>query len=135
MEVTAALTERIKERIREFTLDPSPDPQGLRETVVRLNALPILFDMGGCFAVRPNGEVVSFAWDERDDVRVEDDLRIRNLALFQGSKKYPELEDLIEKPSDATECPDCKGTGREPTAVKLGLDNLVCYCGGLGWLP
>lgn len=136
MQVKPAHTEAIKKRIGELILDRSPDPNGLREAAAKLGALPIFWDAGGCFALRPDGVIVSFLWDERDAVRVEDDPRVRNVALFRGSKKYPELEALIVKPAGAALCPHCGGTGREPTAVKLNLeDSIVCYCGGLGWLP
>lgn len=136
MDVAPALSEKIRRRIEEFILDPSPVPDGLRETSASLGALPIYWDMGGCYAVRPGGEIVSFLWDEPDEVRIEDDVRVRNLALFRGSKKCPELELLIVKPAGASVCPHCDGTGREPVAVKLDLeDAIVCYCGGLGWLP
>jgi hypothetical protein len=56
--------------------------------------------------------------------------------LFQGSRKYPELAVLIPaRPHDAPDCHFCKGTGREPMSEQLKLENIVCYCGGLGWLP
>jgi hypothetical protein len=85
------------------------------------------------------GECASFLslpWDDPlHGRRLEDDLRIRNIALFQGSKKYPDLEVLIEKPHDAHVCEYCQGTGVSPFAEKLSTDAIVCYCGGLGWIP
>ena len=62
----------------------------------------------------------------------------RNLVLFQGAKKYPELSELVpSRPPDAEDCSHCNGTGIEPMNEKPGLDEerIVCYCGGLGWLP
>ena len=91
--------------------------------------------MGGVLAINVDGEIRSFLWDDTLHGQVEYDPRIRNVALFQGSKKYPELEVLIEKPSDANVCEFCKGSGIAPFAEELNTDALVCYCGGLGWVP
>ena len=91
--------------------------------------------MGGVLTINVDGEIRSFLWDDTLHGQVEYDPRIRNVALFQGSKKYPELEVLIEKPNDANVCEYCKGTGIAPFAEELNTDALVCYCGGLGWVP
>ena len=55
-----------------------------------------------------------------------------NLTLFQGSKKYPELAVLIEKPNDAHVC---EGSGIIPYVEKRNNHSVVCYCGSLGWFP
>lgn len=91
--------------------------------------------MGGVFTVDVNGEIRSFLWDDTLHGQVEFDPRIRNLALFQGSRIYPELGALIEKPEDARVCPHCEGTGMDSYAERLNTDAIVCYCGGLGWIP
>jgi hypothetical protein len=87
------------------------------------------------FSLTANDKIVAFPWDKSEEPRVESDLRLRNNALFGGSKKYPELAALIEKPDDARLCPHCGGSGKDPYAEKLNVDNIVCYCGGLGWIP
>jgi hypothetical protein len=128
---TEAVTQ-IALALKQFLADASPDPISLRKIAAEIEALPLVLDMGGCFAIRPNGDVVSFAWDTPSDVRIEEDPRIRNMAIFQGSEKYPTLQPLIPlRPADAPECPQCRGTGKLPEAIP----NLICYCGGLGWLP
>ena len=131
------ISEMIMRRIMEFTGEVSPDPQNLRAAAAEREVLPLLCDFGGCLAIRLDGEIVSFTWDKMTDLRIESDARIRNVALFQGSKKYPELRVLIPpRPSEARECPDCNGSGSMTTAREIGLENgIVCYCGGLGWLP
>jgi hypothetical protein len=116
-------------------LDP---PLDMRKLASELNLLPMLFDMGGYYGIRPNGETLSFAWDEPHDLRAENDPRICNLVLLQGAKKYPELSVLIpSRPADAEDCPHCNGTGIERYVAEHGLNPEVniCYCGGLGWLP
>ncbi len=76
------------------------------------------------------------------NVQLENDSRICNIVLFQGSKKYPELAGLVPaRPVGAIDCSHCHGTGVEPFTAKvsaehgLNPDVFVCYCGGLGWLP
>jgi hypothetical protein len=96
------LRRQIAARIREFLDHPPPDSKlhttldsEIRAAVSRLNVLPLLLDWGGCYALNLDGDVISFAWDNEMDIQIELDPRIRNIALFQGSRKYPELELLI----------------------------------------
>jgi len=44
---------------------------------------------------------------------------------------------LPPKPPDAIACPDCRGTGKLtfPHGSEHLADKLICYCGGIGWLP
>ena len=136
METVADFQEWHKKTLEEFINGSFPDPNGLREIAARLEILPLMLDWGGCYALRSNGQVITFLWDEANDVRVENDLRICNIALFQGSKKYSELKALIPpKPNSALKCHVCGGTGVVPISIESGIDNLVCYCGGLGWVP
>jgi len=51
------------------------------------------------------------------------------------NESQSELEGLIEKLADARVCPYCRGTGIDTYAEKLKTDAIVCYCGGLGWIP
>ena len=103
----------------------------------RLGGLPLLLDMGGLYALRPSGEVVSIDWDEREQVAVEEDPRIVDIALARGSKRYPQLLPLLSQRSPETpDCPHCKGTG-VPTqfADNPVLRGIACWCGGLGFTP
>jgi len=124
----------IENLIGQFLADSSPDPNGLRQVTSRSHVLPLLLDMGGCFAVHPNGQMISFCWDTPDELRVEADPRIRNMAIYAGSEKYPALREFVPtRPTDAVQCPYCQGKGKPPESGLI--DNLRCYCGGLGWLP
>src|ERR1051325_6294012 len=118
MNIAPTSSEKIEAALKEFVANPEPylikldGPLDLRKLAAELNLLPMFLDVGGCYSIRPNGEIVSFPWDEPHKVDVENDPRIRNIVLCQGAKKYPELEELIPtRPTDAVECPDCKGTG------------------------
>jgi len=144
MSITPASSEKIEATLQEFVANPEPflmkldEPLDLRKVAAELNVLPMFWDFGGCYAIRPDGEIVSFVWDEPYKLEPENDSRICNLVLFQGVKKYPELSELVPpRPSDAEDCSHCGGTGVEPTNAKLGFDEerIVCYRGGLGWLP
>jgi hypothetical protein len=118
--------------ILQYLSDSSPDPLRLREVVRQSNVLPVFLDIGGCFAIRPSGEVISFEWDNETEIPVETCPRIRNLAFCQGSKKYPALQEFLPaRPPEAVGCPYCGEKGDLPEP----LDKVVCYCGGVGWLP
>jgi hypothetical protein len=137
MQISLELSKQIKQRLTDFVDDGGPDgPIDLGRIVSQLDALPLMLDMGGAVAIRPDGEIISFVWDKEEDYQVENDRRICNIALFAGSKKYPELKQLIpSRDQDDVECPHCNGTGTLSINADLGVDNIVCYCGGLGWIP
>jgi hypothetical protein len=151
--MAGSLIPEIQKTLTEFIADPEPylihcePPLDLRSLAKKLQVLPVHLDMGGCLALQPDGNVVSFLWDEPDHIRTEPDERIRNMAYFQGSHKFPGLAVLVPtRPPSAETCSDCGGTGRvsfgpeqdEAFARSSGLevaDAIVCSCGGLGWLP
>ncbi|MDQ1639481.1 MAG: hypothetical protein QOF62_2820 [Pyrinomonadaceae bacterium] len=148
MNISKEQSAQIIKRIEGFIAETSPDPLKLREFAAAEKVLPLIWDWGGVFTITPNGEIISFPFslaandkivafplDESEEPRVESDLRLRNNALFGGSKKYHELKELIVKPDNAQVCPHCGGTGRESYAEKYNIDGIVCYCGGLGWIP
>lgn len=122
------------ERLRTFFANPPKHDQfdaEARQRAFEHSALPLDMDSGGFHALRMDGSVVVFFWDEADIKRVESDPRQRYVALFQGAKKYPELRLLIPpRPTAAQTCSHCKGAGTIPE-----MPTLICYCGGLGWVP
>ena len=137
MKVSPELYKKIEAVLRGFVINFG-EPLELRKIAGDLSVLPLFLDMGGCYCIRPNGEIVSFLWDKPDKLDVETNTRIQNIVLFQGAKKYPELKELLPvRLPDAIECPHCKGTGTLQGLAEHGvtLKNIVCYCGGIGWLP
>ncbi|HXM47940.1 MAG TPA: hypothetical protein VN956_08720 [Pyrinomonadaceae bacterium] len=106
--------------------------------VETLNALPLYADWGGGVAMRPDGELIGFLWDEPQSIKIETDPHLRFLALVTGSERYPELAPMSPKrtPNDR-DCPSCGGTGRLLDLEAHGVDttHIRCYCGGTGWLP
>jgi len=100
------------------------------------DALPLYGDMGGSLALRPDLEIIAIPDDPRERMHVETDPLWRTVALVRGSKRFPQLAELIPKrPSDADTCPSCNGTGIFTIPEMPALKNLGCSCGGLGWLP
>lgn len=105
----------------------------MRTVAAEMQVLPLMLDMGGCYALRQDGTVISFSWDDSHDHRVERDARIIRIALFQGSLKYPEISELVPKrPANAENCRHCPGAEKMSEIPTLAA--FVCYCGGLGWL-
>ena len=134
VKVESTLQAYINDSEPQFVkLDP---PIDLRELAAELRALPILLDMGGCYWLRSDGEIFSSIWDEPRELRVEGEERIRNLVLFQAVRKFPELEPLMPKrPATAQDCDFCRGTGIVNELPPELAKDVLCFCGGLGWLP
>ncbi len=102
-----------------FIADPQPypilsdPPLDLRLIAAEAELLPVVLDVGGCYGLRPSGEVMSFLWDEPQLLRAEADARIRNLVYYQASLKYPALAPLVPcRPVDAVLCFYCGGSGQ-----------------------
>src|SRR5262249_49135917 len=81
------------DRLKEFLEQPLQHDHDVevRQRASKYPALPLMFDMGGFFALRMDGNVICFAWDEDAILRIEAELRLRYVAIFEGAKKYPEL--------------------------------------------
>lgn len=136
MKITNTFSMMISQLLNNFLVESKPDQRGLYRIAVRTNVLPLYVEMGGVYAINVDGDIFSFSWDNLDLPREETDPRIRNIVLFQGSKKYPELRDLIpERPDDAPICPHCHGTGIDSFSTLNNIEGIVCFCGGLGWIP
>ncbi len=102
--------------------------------------LPLMSDMGGFYALRHSGEVVSYRWDQgvhADSISptIETDPRIRDIALVAGSADYPFLAPLLpaRTPQSRT-CSACNGMGTVLNDSKP-IEGVICQCGGLGWIP
>ena len=135
MDMEQTLTEQITVRIQEYLADPDHDALNLRQLVSQFNALPLCVDWERCWAVRPDGQVVVFSHENEDPgLREEDNRRMVNAVLFQGSLTYPEIKSLVPaRPADAGDCPFCTAKDIDPEVFKN--ETIICYCGGLGWVP
>jgi len=132
------LTERqrkqIEKKINELeAVGDFPAIQMARQAKI-FALLPCHLELGGWYGLSPDGEIKSISWESHDVPKDEGDERIRNAVLFQANIRYPELElELPTKNESDQTCPYCGGSGRAPYSETI--DNLVCYCGGLGWVP
>jgi len=127
--------QQIKDGLEMLLDGQLADGNKLSSWAAHQQALPALFDMGGFFALRTDGVVLSASWDAPDTVRVEDDPRIRSMVFYFASQLHPSLSELKPKRgSTGVDCEHCGGTGRFRFNDEV-VHDVVCYCGGLGWLP
>ncbi len=131
------MTQRPQASVAELadaidSLAPSSDP--VTELARKHSSLPLSGDMGGVIALTKSGDIVCLSWE--GDVGPLDDVRTRDVALAVGCKRFPFLERFLPRrePMDPT-CPVCEGSGVEPLTANVGLEGIVCWCGGLGWIP
>ena len=136
MAISKYLSMQISERIRQVSLSLDENTEAAIKFLLDTGALPLYFDIGGVYALKPSGEILVSSWADESVVTDENDQRIKNIVLFQGSKKYPEILELIDdNPNITVPCPHCNGTGIVPLSPEVKGENFVCYCGGLGWIP
>ncbi|MBK7582659.1 MAG: hypothetical protein IPI67_20985 [Myxococcales bacterium] len=128
--------EFIAERIARFKTEAPQELQWQTEYVRTNQALPLYIGWTETFAIRPDGDLVRWSTEgEWPGVRPLDGAIWINSALVQGAKRYPQLKSLIpDRSTDARTCDDCGGTGTIG-GVPGPFDNVVCRCGGIGWLP
>lgn len=115
----------------------------VREAARQLRVLPLLELWGGFVGLRSDGELLCV--DEGPPMRAvplaESDWRpgpaaIRHLALASGIARFPELAFMRpERTPDAISCWECDGHGRMNIGGKPAPLEILCACGGLGWLP
>jgi hypothetical protein len=127
-----SIADQIQKRIDDLRENPKNLSSEEQKIASSLNALPIYPDWRGFIAIRPDSSFIFCTEEGPVENYFEPEWQL--IALVHGSKRYPELKSLLPKPSkDASECIDCKGTGR---AIIEGqhLNNVICgKCFGLGW--
>ena len=133
MMLEVGLKEEIEKRIEEF-IEDERNPGYLKYYVKKLKVLPLYNDWTNCLAINAEGEIINFSHEKEHEPRVETDKFWCNMALFQGSKKYPKLATLISKPENALLCVGCNGSGILPLSSDPKYKNIICSCGGLGWV-
>lgn len=112
------------------------DPMGVSAMAIRLGMLPLSLDAGGVVGLKRDGRVVSVGWEDASQERPITRTRDKDVALIDGARRYKFLKPLLPVRSpDARVCAECLGTGVHPLAAEANVDNVVCQCGGLGWIP
>jgi hypothetical protein len=137
MSIPIRLAEKIRQWLAEFTAGTDPRLTDQRNLAVYLQALPLYEDLGGCIAIRPDGELIfvesNVDWSKPNVSARELEPMWRTIALASGSRRYPELRELLPpRGAEDIDCPDCAGTGRlrEPP-TRAGL--ICSACHGVGW--
>lgn len=132
VDLTSKQSDAIKNHIDHFLNHP-PIKLGWQIPFVReKNALPLYIGWTETTGITPEGDVVM--WYTEDEIRFiqEIDTQLFRSSLMEGVKRYFDLEFLTPKrPLDATTCEQCFGTGK---LQQKGLENIICVCGGVGWL-
>ncbi|WP_224371702.1 hypothetical protein [Hyalangium versicolor] len=126
----APLIEQRVSELRDST-DTGPLGEDYRSIAIHYGALPLYADIGGCIALKPTGEWLFFhsnqRWNPPEEVEPLDANAWRAQALRVGSKKYPELAEMLpRRPDGARDCEPCSGRGH------FGSRDCA-WCGGLGW--
>ena len=128
--------DALEAELASYLASGSKEPPAAYTGAERHRVLPLVNDFMGCWALDMNGRLVFFAWEAPEQVEPvsEDpaDAVGANAALAVGSVRFPALAAIRPvRPADAVRCTTCDGTGRLVDVP----ENVVCACGGLGWLP
>jgi hypothetical protein len=124
--------EFIRERIARFAEEAPPNLRWQAEHVRLNQALPLYVGWTETAGIRADGSLVRWVTEDVTNTQELADATWVNLALVQGATRYPRLRSLIpSRPSSAKTCDACDGAGR----MTGQPPNVICCCGGIGWLP
>lgn len=107
----------------------------VRKAVREHKFLPVHLGWVAALGIRPDATVVRWEHEDRpgEAPRVESSPYWQRFAVAEGARRYPALAVLVPaRPDHARDCSGCGGAGELPR-TKDGVE-LVCQCGGLGWL-
>ena len=126
-------SEQVEQALAAYLAQSEPAHHAdLRRWAAFHHALPIIADLGGCVALRPDGTFISFAWG--CETELDPDLSPYDVHAARGvaSRKFPTIAGLVPLRSGTSEtCSHCGGSG----VPNPGISNVICRCGGLGWVP
>ncbi len=109
----------------------SPPPPTWGDEARAAGFWPVRSGWDWLHAVDACGRVVRSESTEYSEVEDEPDACVRHRVLAQASLEHPALDSLRPiRGTNDPECPRCEGTG-----TRIGAPRMVCYCGGIGWLP
>jgi hypothetical protein len=132
---TDPLEARLNRALAEYVAR-SEGPWDAPRVARELGVLPAFYDWTAFGGVRLDGEVVWVEYDPPHAVARVEDLVHRNTILHHVARSNPSLGDLDPvRPAGAADCPACGGTGVAQVDGVPADERVVCFCGGLGWLP
>lgn len=137
-EVIENCIQKFKENAEPFTYNHVTGEQfDLCKLASEQHFLPIFYDWFAVCSVRPNGEMVWYDFENPEKLKIENNARIRNIAIVKGIERFPELLPFLpQRTYEDIDCPYCESTKKTRQAMPEHLqDVLNCYCGGLGWIP
>jgi len=132
LELSDELASFVTARIASFERECVEYQRWLVPYVKRLDILPLWSDWFESFGIQSDGSIRKFSADgehsEYDGLRpVENQLQFIG-CLVKGLKLYPQLRSAVpQRPKNAVTCHECGGSG------VIG-SNVICKCGGIGWL-
>ncbi len=105
----------------DYLLHPDEGGGELARIARQHQVLPLWADMGGCIALRPNGQLVFLAWDDPEKVEPvgaagDHDRRMVHAARAAGSRRYPSIAGLApvrpvrSLPFPTTSCANAAGS-------------------------
>jgi len=125
------MTESVFDRLRTLVLAR----MGVSHEIVRrMDVVPLEQTVDGWYCLLGDGQVAHVKSDGADDELVSSPERatalIGNLAT-----RFPIATWFVPRSVNAHPCPVCKGTGITPGLPSNLAAQVVCRCGGLGWVP
>lgn len=120
----------LAELVARLCASVAADPQ--RSEADRLAAkmtggVPVYSDMQGSLVLTEDGRILRWMADEEKAEAVNDD-RWTRIALRRAGAAYAGLSQLVpRRPTDASDCVACRGTGTILESVDCAV------CAGYGW--
>ena len=140
-----SFSEVVKDCIEKFKENATPSVYDRVESkqidvckiVSEHNFLPIFYDWTAFCSVRPDGEMVWCEYENPRKLDIEENRRIRNIAMVKGIEFFPELLPFMPcRGINDIDCPHCDSVQKTREQMPEHLRKpLNCYCGGLGWIP
>jgi hypothetical protein len=130
-----AIAADIHARLLNAFVDGRELPADTSTLAAQYRLLPLYLDWVGFVGLRADGELLFVSWDPPHEPEVVRESHLRRAALVRGAEEFTELASLRPvRTADAIDCPHCGGTGRPTVEGRPVPENILCFCGGLGWI-
>jgi len=129
--------QAVEVALKDYLAHPDEGAGELLRFAQLHHVLPLWTDWVGCIALRPTGHLVFLAWDDPEKLEPvgaagDHDRRMVHAARAQGSRRFPTISGLAPvRDASARVCSSCGGSGKLASVA----ENILCECGGLGWVP